>query len=57
MVKAIFYRIVYVLSTAKDYEIEQMDFITAFLNGRLDDIVYVEQPHSYEDGEKVCLLL
>jgi Reverse transcriptase (RNA-dependent DNA polymerase) len=56
VVKAMSYRTVYVLSAAKDYEIEQMDFITAFLNGRLDDIVYVEQPHGYEDSEKVCLL-
>jgi Reverse transcriptase (RNA-dependent DNA polymerase) len=57
IVKAMSYRTVYILSAAKDYEIKQMDFITAFLNGRLDDIVYVKQPHNYKDGEKVCLLL
>jgi Reverse transcriptase (RNA-dependent DNA polymerase) len=42
MVKAMSYRTVYILSAAKEYKIEQMNFITAFLNGRLDDIVYVE---------------
>ncbi|GJW17064.1 retrotransposon protein, putative, ty1-copia subclass [Tanacetum coccineum] len=32
-----------------DYEIWQMDVKTAFLNGRLDEDIYMEQPEGYVD--------
>lgn len=37
--------------------IDQMDAVTAFLQGDLSDEIYMVQPNSFEDGsEKVCLL-
>jgi len=51
------YKAIYAIAAAKDYEIEQIDFITAFLNSKLDSEVYVEQPHSFtSDANAVCLL-
>ena len=32
-----------------DMEIHQMDVKTAFLNGKLDNEIYMEQPEGYED--------
>ncbi len=43
------------LAAHLDLEVEQMDVITAFLQGDIDEVVHVELPHSYEDG-KVCRL-
>jgi hypothetical protein len=38
--------------------IHTMDVVGAYLNGKLDEIIYMEQPHGYEDGtNKVCKLL
>jgi hypothetical protein len=42
-----------------DYELVQMDVVTAFLNANMDDKykVYMKQPEGYEDGtNRVCLL-
>ncbi|KAG3028010.1 hypothetical protein PC128_g27107 [Phytophthora cactorum] len=42
-----------------DYEVDQMDVTTAFLNGDIDVEVFMEQPEGYVvDGKEdwVCLL-
>lgn len=45
------------LSVPYDLDIYQMDAITAFLQGELDDTVHMQQPDNYDDGSKrVCLL-
>ncbi|KAJ9547641.1 hypothetical protein OSB04_020184 [Centaurea solstitialis] len=58
MLKSI--RILMAISAYFNYEIWQMDVKTAFLNGKLTEDVYMEQPEGFEDPEnpnKVCKLL
>ena len=57
MVKSI--RILLTIASYYDYEIWKMDVKTAFLNGNLDEDVYMSQPEGFEDpnnAEKVCKL-
>ncbi|SMQ52987.1 unnamed protein product [Zymoseptoria tritici ST99CH_3D7] len=50
------YKAIFAIAAALDYEIEQMDVKTAFLYRLIKDIVYVEQPHEFAEGDDVCLL-
>ena len=53
------FRILLSITAKLDYEIWQMDVKTAFLNGNLDDDIYMEQPEGFiEKGQdnKVCRL-
>ena len=52
-------RIMLAIAAYYDYEIWQMDVKTAFLNGKLDEDVYMLQPQGFEDpnnSNKVCKL-
>mgnify|MGYP002717087130 FL=1 len=52
-------RILLSIAAALDYEIWQMDVKTAFLNGNLDERIYMQQPEGFiQDGQegKVCEL-
>ena len=58
MLKSI--RILLSIAAALDYEIWQMDVKTAFLNGNLDERIYMAQPDGFTDkGQetKFCELL
>ncbi|KAJ9542183.1 hypothetical protein OSB04_028689 [Centaurea solstitialis] len=58
MLKSI--RILMAISAYLNYEIWQMDVKTAFLNGKLTEDVYMEQPEGFKDPKnpnKVCKLL
>ena len=52
-------RILLAIAAFYDYEIWQMDVKTAFLNGNLEEDVYMVQPRGFEDpknNSKVCKL-
>ncbi len=41
-------RAILAIAAAADYEIHQMDVKTAFLNGDLDEVIYMQQPDGYQ---------
>lgn len=55
------FRLLIALAAKFDWDIDQLDVVTAFLNGTLDEKerVYMEQPEGYETRarELVCMLL
>ena len=45
------------IATYRDYEIKQVDFDSAFLNGKLEHELYMDQPGGFHDGtSRVCKL-
>ena len=58
MLKSI--RILLSIAACMEYEIFQMDVKTSFLNGYLDETIYMSQPEGFElkgQEQKVCKLL
>lgn len=49
-------RMMFALANHHDLLIHQMDVKTAFLNGQLEEEIYMRQPHGFEEGKKVCRL-
>ena len=41
-------RILLVLSAVEDYEIDQIDIVTAFLISNFSEVIYIEQPEGFE---------
>jgi hypothetical protein len=56
VVKLQMYKTLFVLAAHYDLEVNQMNVTIAFLYGSIDQVVYVELPHSYELSDKVALL-
>ena len=59
VVKSMTYKVIFAIVAFYDFELEQMDVKTAFLNGTLKEVVYVVQPTGYEKEKeegKVCRL-
>jgi hypothetical protein len=54
-------RTLLVVAAAKDLEVEQLDVKTAFLNGNLEEEIWMKQPEGFEVGGKdlnqACYLL
>jgi len=50
------YKTLFALAAHYDLEVNQMNVTTAFLYGSIDQVVYIELPHSYELSDKVALL-
>lgn len=50
-------RLLIALAVKWNIKIDQMDAVTAFLQGDLDEEIFIEQPPSYSDGSgRVCKL-
>ena len=52
-------RFVLVLALMRGYQARHVDFVTAFLNGAIEDdvVIYMAQPEFFDDGSgRVCLL-
>jgi hypothetical protein len=57
VVKSMTYKLQLNRAAVEDLEVEQMDFETAFLNSKLQEVVYIEQPEGFNDGTgRVCIL-
>jgi transposase InsO family protein len=57
VVKPMSYKLIFAIAAALDWEIDQMDVKTAFLYGKVEETVYMEQPTGLNDGStKVCKL-
>ena len=56
MLKSI--RILFAIAAHYDYEVWQLDVKTAFLNGYVEEEIFMEQPKGFEseEGSKVCKL-
>jgi len=51
-------RLLLAMAVKMDLHIHQMDAVSAYLNGNLQEEIYMRQPEGYEDGSsKVCKLL
>lgn len=50
------WHIMFALSAALKQYVSQMDVANAFLNGRLNETIYMEQPHGFETGDMICEL-
>lgn len=49
-------RLMLALAVKRDLEVHQMDVKTAFLNGRLEEDIYMEQPDGFVNDDLVCKL-
>jgi hypothetical protein len=50
------FRLLLVVAVKNGWSIEHLDIKTAFLHGKLDEEVYIEQPEGYSVGPQVCRL-
>lgn len=49
-------RLLLALAARFDLELEQMDAVTAFIQGDVSEEIYMAQPKEYQQGNKVCKL-
>ena len=38
----------------EDLKLDQVDFKSAYLNGEIEEEIYIELPDGYKQGNKVC---
>ena len=46
-------RVVLAITAVEDLELDQVDFKSAYLNGEIEEEVYIELPDGYKQGDKV----
>src|ERR1700722_8247443 len=57
VVKNMSWRSLMAIAAQYDFEIEQMDVVTAFLYSEITEEIYVEFPIGFNNDQKVCKLL
>ena len=62
MYKSVTWKIVLAIAAVRNWEVEQMDAVTAFMNSDIDNDVYIELLPAWKDiyyikGDYVCKLL
>ena len=50
-------RLLFALSAHRGWEIHQMDVQSAFLNGNLEEEIYIEQPIGFENSAPLLMWL
>lgn len=55
-VRSTTFRVLLSEAAAKGYIVKHFDVKTAFLNGKIDEEVYMKQPEGFAEGDKVCRL-
>lgn len=50
------FRILMSIAGVNNYYVKQFDVKTAFLNGHIEEEIYMKQPPGFEKGTKVCRL-
>ena len=50
------FRLLFALAAHHYLDIEQLDIVTAFLNGLIDQLIYVHMPKGYDTAGMVCRL-
>jgi hypothetical protein len=56
VVKPMSYKALFAIAAARGLHIEQMDVVTAFLYGDIDETIYMHQPTGYTESNSVCKL-
>ena len=46
-------RVLLAITALEDWELDQMDFKSAYLNSKIEEKVYMELPDGYKQGNKV----
>ena len=56
VVKPMAFRLLFAIAAHHDLDIEQLDVVTAFLYGVIDQLIYVQMPKGYEKAGMICKL-
>ena len=57
VIKLVSLRVMLTIAAVHDLDLKHWDIVAAFVNGRLSEILYMQQPHGFKDGSnRVCLL-
>lgn len=57
VIKLVSLRIMLTIAAIRDLDLKHWDIVAAFINGKLSELVYMQQPLGFNDGSgRVCLL-
>jgi hypothetical protein len=56
VVRSTTFRTLLSIAGNRNYRVKHYDVKTAFLNGNIEEEIFMKQPEGYEEGDKVCFL-